>query len=167
MVEKRSNGDDAACKSAKVALQHLARDHARVPMQWDTSSNAGFSSGEPWMRVNDDYNVCNAAEQQGNKKSVLACWKKMLQLRKQLSDLLVYGDFDMLDVKDENCFAFTKTYGSQKALAVFNFTDSVQPFGYSESVKVHGAQLVADTVDNSEVDRLEPFEGRLYMLALN
>lgn len=91
----------------------------------------------------------------------------MLQLRKQHSDLLVYGDFDMLDAKDENSFAFTKTYGGRKALAVFNFTDKVQPFSYSDSVKVHGAELVVGTTGNPDVNQLAPFEGRLYMLALN
>jgi oligo-1,6-glucosidase len=34
-------------------LQVMARDHARLPMQWNESANAGFSTGKPWMRTHD------------------------------------------------------------------------------------------------------------------
>lgn len=164
MVKSRSNGDKDALASAKLALQHLARDHSRVPMQWNDSKHAGFTLGQPWMRVNDDYKVCNVEQQQGDKDSVLAYWKKMLQLRKTYGDLFVYGDFNLVDKDDEKIFGFTKEYKDQKALVVLNFTDKQQPFAYSESVKVHKGELLAKTVAQPDETTLAAFEGRIYLL---
>lgn len=164
MVKDRTNGDKGALESAKVALQHLARDHSRVPMQWNNSKHAGFSLGQPWMRVNDDYSVCNAEQQQGDKDSVLSYWKKMLQLRRTFADLFVYGDFNLLDKDDEHVFAFEKEFKGQRALVVLNFTAEQRPFAYSESVKKHNGELVAATVKHIDETALEAFEGRIYLL---
>ena len=69
-------------------LRRKARDHARNPVQWDASRNAGFSLGsstavKPWMRVHDDYKEWNVAEQQQDSKSVLSFWKQMVVFRKK------------------------------------------------------------------------------------
>ena len=36
------------------------RDNSRTPMQWNTEKNAGFTDGEPWIAVNDNYKTINA-----------------------------------------------------------------------------------------------------------
>jgi len=69
-------------------LRRKARDHARNPMQWDDSRDAGFSLGnkdaaEPWMRVHDDYRDWNVAKQRPDGDSVLSFWKRMLAFRKK------------------------------------------------------------------------------------
>lgn len=130
-------------------------------MQWDSSRNAGFSSGKPWMRVNNDYTICNARQQQEDKTSVLAYWKKMLSLRKQFGHLFVYGEFDMLDAQDEKLFSFTKTWRGQQALVTLNFTEQMQPLQYPDA---EVAELLAGTVDASKPKELQPFEGRIYLL---
>ncbi|KAF7329459.1 Glycoside hydrolase family 13 protein [Mycena kentingensis (nom. inval.)] len=65
-------------------LAKKARDHARIPMQWDATEHAGFTKGpgKPWMRVDDDYAEWNVAVQQSDPDSVLAFWKACLRLRK-------------------------------------------------------------------------------------
>ena len=80
-------------------LSMKARDHARVPMQWDASSNAGFTTGKPWMRVNDDYKEWNAGAQIGNPDSVLGFWKKALGIRKEFKDSLVSVVLPLCDVR--------------------------------------------------------------------
>jgi alpha-glucosidase len=160
---KRDNPDAQTLSNAKRTLQYLARDHARVPMQWDASPNAGFTNGTPWMRVNDDYKTFNAAAQEKNADSVLAYWRKMLKLRQEYKDLFVYGNFKLLDEANTKTLAFTKTYGGQKAVVVLNFSKEVQPSplpeGYSE------AKLVVGTKDTSaEKSELAPFEGRVYLV---
>lgn len=159
MVKERSNADPAKLDEAKRSLQHLARDHSRVPMQWDTSAHAGFSSVKPWMRANDDYDVCNARQQVGDKKSVLAYWRQMLDLRRQHKDLFVYGDFELVDEADENLFIFTKENNGSKALVVCNFTKQNQSFNLPANAK-----LLVGTHDATEKPELQAFEGRVYLL---
>jgi oligo-1,6-glucosidase len=56
--------DDATDRGRKErikrGLQLMARDHARLPFQWDASANGGFSTGKLWMRVHDSYPENNA-----------------------------------------------------------------------------------------------------------
>lgn len=64
-------------------FQRKARDHARTPVQWDSTTHAGFTSGAPWMRVNDDYaDGWNVEAERKNPSSVFHFWKKALQFRK-------------------------------------------------------------------------------------
>lgn len=74
---------------ALKTVQSKARDNARAPMQWSDDRNGGFSTAEPWMRVSEDYEVCNVKTQDGVEGSVLEFWKEMLQLRKDMADVFV------------------------------------------------------------------------------
>jgi oligo-1,6-glucosidase len=164
MVKERSGGDPDALASAKLALNHLSRDHSRVPMHWDDSKHGGFTTGTPWMRVNDDFAACNAKQQQSDKKSVLTFWKRMLSLRKEYRNLFVYGDFDIINEADEKIFCFTKAWKGEKALVVLNFTKEEQEFGQEEAVMAGKTTLLSSTVDEVQKNRLAPFEGRVYLL---
>ncbi|KAJ7131246.1 glycoside hydrolase family 13 protein [Mycena epipterygia] len=119
---KRESGTDEVDMSDILdGLQRKARDHGRVPMQWDSSAHAGFTTGTPWMRINDDYQTWNAAAQLDDEQSVRAFWKRALQLRKE-HNVLIYGDFTLLSPKNEEVFAYTRSYGDRRALVVLNFT---------------------------------------------
>ncbi|KAJ2913186.1 hypothetical protein MD484_g7227, partial [Candolleomyces efflorescens] len=97
-----------------------ARDHARVPMQWNASSNAGFTTGTPWMRVSEDYNTWNAENQVKDENSVRAFWKRLLEIRKE-NDVLVAGDFEELVHDHERVFAYVRRLRHQVALVVLAF----------------------------------------------
>jgi len=75
----------------------VARDHARLPVQWDGSPNAGFTSKgvKPWMRVNDNFVDVNVEKQIGDERSLLAFWKRLIRLRKEHKDLFVYGEYEL------------------------------------------------------------------------
>lgn len=90
-------------------------------MQWDTSKYAGFSTSKPWQKENESYLEINADSQVGVKDSVFEHWASLLHLRKAQKDLFVYGDFGLLDPKHEDVFAYTRTFGEQKAVVVANF----------------------------------------------
>jgi oligo-1,6-glucosidase len=51
-------------------------------VQWDSTDQAGFTTGTPWMRVNEDYKEWNVATQLKTNDSVLAFWKQALKVRK-------------------------------------------------------------------------------------
>lgn len=98
-------------------------------MQWDDSPHAGFTTGNtPWMRVNDNYKAINAASQTSNPRSVYHTWRQVLEKRKALKDIFVYGDFALVDGNsggNERIFAYKRTVedgSGRSALVVCNFS---------------------------------------------
>lgn len=162
MVANRSNNDHAKLAEAHLAIQHLGRDNARTPMQWNSSlPNGGFTDPEatPWMKVNTYTKEINVAHQTTDKDSVLAFWRRMLEVRKQHSNLLIYGDFKVVDAENEKMFSFVKDFRGQKALVVCNFSEEnrAKPTG----LRGHYKYLVGN-VDHHG-DLFEPWEGRIYL----
>ncbi|MFX0557458.1 glycoside hydrolase family 13 protein [Maribacter sp. CXY002] len=103
-------------------LNYSSRENGRTPMQWDTTSNAGFTTGTPWKRVNPNYKEINVKAQEKNPNSVLSHFKKMTEVRKK-NPVLVYGDYDLLFPEDEQVYAFKRTLGSDKVMVILNFSD--------------------------------------------
>ncbi|KAJ7150134.1 glycoside hydrolase family 13 protein [Mycena crocata] len=129
--QRETGKDDVDMSDILDGLQKKARDHARVPMQWNSNFHAGFTTGTPWMRVNDDYKEWNAAAQVADERSVRAFWKHALKLRKD-HKVLIYGDFTLLSPNNEEIFAYTRSYGERHALIVLNFTSSEVTFTLEE-----------------------------------
>ncbi len=67
------------------------RDNARTPMQWDDSAYAGFSTGEPWIRMNPNYPVINVRAAQTDPNSVLHYYRDLIALRNSHPSL-IYGE---------------------------------------------------------------------------
>lgn len=166
-IRERSNGDPAAVARARRALQHLARDHARLPMQWDGTPYAGFTTSEkPWMRVNDNYGDINVKKQALDEKSILSFWKQMLKLRKEYPNLLVHGGFKVLDKDNENVFMFEKTAMSQTLVVVLNFTEENQPFELPTIAGSKSFKCLISNYDDEVTGVLRSFEGRAYFASL-
>ncbi|KAL0066994.1 hypothetical protein AAF712_005983 [Marasmius tenuissimus] len=153
-------------------IQMKARDHARIPVSWDSSPHGGFTSGTPWMRVNDDYETWNAASQVGKDDSVYTFWKRMIGIRSQY-DVLVYGDFTLLFPDHEQLFAYTRSLTSGTvALVVMNFSkedvkfEAPVPeiqgdFGYVIGTLSESPSSPTLTAGGGFV--LKGYEGRLYI----
>ncbi|KAF3765303.1 family 13 glycoside hydrolase [Cryphonectria parasitica EP155] len=160
---------------AVAALQHLARDHARIPMVWDgTKPHGGFSDGkETWMAAHPLAKEINVTDQLGSKSSVLAYWRSMLAFRREYADLFVHGRFDLLDVEDTELFTYVKTSARrERALVVLNFTASYKPWkvpagnilgldGEGEPI----LSMIASTAEaKNRFDDFAPYEGRVYLM---
>ena len=91
-------GDESQMGDVMREMQLKARDHGRLPIQWDSSPNAGFTSpdAEPWMTINKDHKEWNVASQVDDSNSILSFWKRILSIRKQDPDLFVYGSYQAL-----------------------------------------------------------------------
>ena len=108
----------------RAGIQLTARDHARAPMQWESTPGAGFSTSEKtWMRVMDSSVDINVADQVGDPSSVLEFYKSLIGLRRARQDIFVYGKFEMLDLDNEATVSFVKRSGSSVVLVVLNFKD--------------------------------------------
>ncbi|KAL4755732.1 glycoside hydrolase family 13 protein [Aspergillus foveolatus] len=143
-------------------LRVLARDHSRLPMQWDNSPEAGFTTGVPWMRTHDLYREINVKKQEGDPDSVLSFWKKVLLLRKKYRHLFIHGAFEVLDFDNLDTFCFIKSRGEQRALVVLNFSAAEQLFTQTE-MAANMELLVGNYAEADLREKLRPYEGRIYI----
>jgi alpha-glucosidase len=158
-VRLSEDGSDPTRKERIMhGLQLMARDHSRLPFQWDSSQNAGFTTGVPWMRVHDLFKEINAASQEGDPDSVLSFYKRMLRLRKEHKDVFVYGSFELVDPEDPYIFVYRKHYQEKSAMVALNFTARPQSAPAS-----HGMTMLASTYSKTLPEVLQPFEGRMYI----
>ncbi|KAG0651380.1 Maltase [Hyphodiscus hymeniophilus] len=130
--------DPAILKEAKGEYQKKARDNARTPMQWDASPHAGFTSANttPWMTAMPNHTEVNAASQVNDPDSPFSYWKSMLAMRKKYKDIVVYGNFEMLDETHEKVIAYVRhSEKGEKLLVVCNFS--------SDKVEWKGEQVEA------------------------
>lgn len=172
------------------SIQLVGREHARLPMQWDDTAFAGFTTKETgaWMRTHDNYTDINVQSQADNPDSVLGFWKQMLKIRKENKDLFIHGEFVLWDAKNEETFVFGKTEDQGKVVIVvaLNFTGGEQPFkhpisglykcvisnvGYANVDQRYssGKYLLLLVVrglwlilSGDEGMKLRPYEGRIY-----
>lgn len=102
-------------------IKFASRDNGRTPFQWNNTTNAGFTTGTPWIKVNSNYKTINAEEEEKDPNSVLNYFKKVVRLRKQ-NPTLVYGKYTLLDKNNPNVYAYTREGEGKKMLVVLNFT---------------------------------------------
>lgn len=105
-------------KLAWRLVNNFTRDHARTPMQWDDSNNAGFTSGTPWLMVNPNYKAINVEAQLNDNNSILKHYEKMIALR-QSSKALTKGSLTFLK-SHKDILAFTRKLGESTYLVVIN-----------------------------------------------
>ena len=103
------------------AQKLTSRDNARTPFQWDDSSNAGFTTGTPWIKVNPNYKIINAAAQEKDENSCLNYFRKLLHLRKQ-TPTLIYGKYTLLDKDNPKIYAYTRDMSGNTFLVLLNFS---------------------------------------------
>jgi oligo-1,6-glucosidase len=78
-------------------IRKISRDNARTPMQWDDSSNGGFTTAvKPWLLVNPNFKEVNAKQSLADPNSIYRYYRRMVELRKK-TPVLVYGDFKDID----------------------------------------------------------------------
>jgi oligo-1,6-glucosidase len=102
-------------------VQFESRDNARTPFHWDGTTNAGFTTGTPWIKVAPNYKEINAARQEKDPYSVLNYFRNMVKLRKS-SPVLVYGKYTLLDKSNPSVYAYTRELDGQRMLVLLNFS---------------------------------------------
>lgn len=112
------------------------RDNARTPVQWDSSPNAGFTTGTPWLMVNPNYREINVATQEQDENSLLSFYKQMINLRKNqdYKETLVYGDVIPFERERHNLMSYHRK-GEKDLLIIGNFQKEPQTVTLPSSVK--------------------------------
>jgi oligo-1,6-glucosidase len=103
------------------ALRQRSRDNGRSPMQWDASAQAGFTTGVPWLSVNSNHEVVNAAAQVGDPASVWSHYRALIDLRRT-EPLVTEGVFRPLAEDHPRLWAFRREQGGRALLVLANFS---------------------------------------------
>jgi oligo-1,6-glucosidase len=160
---KNEGGDlHAFLEAQKIS----ARDNSRTPFQWDSTANAGFTTGKPWLKVNPNYKTINVATEEIDPNSPLNYFRKMVKLRK--NDLtLVYGKYTLLDKDNPQVYSYTREWKGEKLGVVLNF--SMRPATVSTGAGSGSATVLTGNYPDAAATlggkvTLRPYEAYVYRL---
>lgn len=141
------------------SIHAKGRDNARTPMQWEASEQGGFTTGAPWIDVNENVTQVNVESNLEDPNSVFHTYRKLIQLRDEHA-IITEGDFELVMEDHPQLFAYERSYKDQTWLVVANFSDAVCEVDFSEN-KTNSKVILSNTgktdYDLSHV-RLEPYE---------
>lgn len=152
----KAQGGDVNALLNKYKMEN--RDNSRTPMQWDQSTNGGFTNGTPWFPVNPNYKTINVEQQIHDPQSILQFYKDLIQLKKS-DEIYTYGQFNLVDEDNPNLFAYTRTLNNKKVLVVGNLTDQVSklnvPYLIENEQQVMLHNYSSHVID---FDKIQPYE---------
>lgn len=150
-------------QSVMESIYAKGRDNARTPMQWDTSDNAGFTQGEPWIKVNPNYKHIHAEESLSNPESIFHYYRKLIQLRKD-HEVIVYGDYELIFQENPDVFAYTRTLNGSTILVVCNFQGYTTELPLQEQLTGSNQLLISNYTGELSESKLRPYEARMYLI---
>lgn len=115
-----------------ASVNAKGRDHARTPMQWrGDQAHAGFTAGQPWIPVNDNFTEINVAQNLSEKDSVFATYQQLIQYRKD-HDIVVKGDFQLLYPDHPAVFAYKRQWQDDAFVVFANVSEEEQTVDVAE-----------------------------------
>ena len=146
-----------------ASIYAKGRDNARTPMQWDSTENAGFTTGKPWLKVNKNYKFINAEDCLQDKDSIFYHYKKLIDIRKH-NDTIIYGDYKLLLPEDKNVFAYSRELNGDKIVVVCNFYNKEVNLNFNEDF--NNVEILLSNYKDSSILmkdlKLRPYEAIMY-----
>ncbi len=102
------------------------RDGERTPMQWNGSTNAGFTTGTPWLPVPPSAATVNVRAEEQDPDSLLAWYKALIRLKKTVP-AFAHGANIMLDTENTAVLSWLRQApGTTQVVVSVNFTAEPQ-----------------------------------------
>jgi len=122
------------------------RNGVRTPMQWDSSPNAGFTTGKPFtefVKGDRSYEHLNVAGQITDKDSLFHSISRMVNVRKQHQ---TFGRGTMEWIKTDNpSFAiYVRKYQDETLLIINNLSSAEQKVTFPSTFQTRYIDLIAD-----------------------
>ncbi|HGQ0331297.1 TPA: alpha,alpha-phosphotrehalase [Streptococcus pneumoniae] len=137
-------------------IQAKSRDNSRIPMQWDASENAGFSTGTPWLKAGKSYKYINVENEiQG---PIFTFYQDLIRLRKEMP-IISEGSYKPAFEDSKQVYAFERQFEGQKLLVLNNF--------YAKEVEIdlpavyQNGQILISNYEDAEVSEkilLKPYQ---------
>jgi alpha-glucosidase len=130
----------------------FGRDPQRTPMQWDVTPHAGFTSGCPWLPLEQDFRLRNVAVESRDPASILSLYRRLIALRRA-EPCLSIGSWHGVSA-DADVLVFQRSHGEQRLWIVLNF--AAEPRMFTLPVGSPATILLS-----THLDREGPAEGDL------
>lgn len=137
-------------------IQAKSRDNSRIPMQWNASENAGFSTGTPWLKAGKSYKDINVENEiQG---PIFTFYQDLIRLRKEMP-IISEGSYKPAFEDSKQVYAFERQFEDQKLLVLNNF--------YAKEVEIdlpavyQNGQILISNYEDAEVSEkilLKPYQ---------
>ena len=134
---------------ALEVCNRMSRDNARTPMQWSDEPNAGFTTGTPWLKVNENYKNINVASQENASDSVLNYYRSLIALRKsdEYKNVFTYGEFIPVYQDTDSVMAYYRKDEDKQILIAANFGEAA----VSISLEHPARQVLLSNTGKSEI----------------
>ncbi|MGA2695362.1 MAG: alpha-glucosidase C-terminal domain-containing protein, partial [Terriglobales bacterium] len=110
------------------------RDGERTPMQWTSGTNAGFTTGTPWLPVPASAQIHNVETEEKDQTSIWNFYKKLLELRRKEAALRE-GDYVALNTADPNVLSYLRKYKAETVLVAINMSTQKQQSSFDLSAQ--------------------------------
>ena len=137
-------------------IQAKSRDNSRIPMQWDASENAGFSTGTPWLKAGKSYPHINVENE--IKGPIFAFYQNLIRLRKEMP-IISEGNYKPAFEDSKQVYAFERQYENEKLLVLNNFYATEVEIDLS--VAYQNGQILISNYEDVEVSEkiiLKPYQ---------
>ncbi len=124
-------------------------------MQWDDSDNAGFSTGTPWIVVNENYKEINVKEAHTRYDSIFYFYKRLIELRKTLR-VIIDGTFELLNKERDDLLCYVRENGQEKIYLFSNLTD--KEVDMPMPIEAEEGMLLMSSYEESFNKRFRPYE---------
>ena len=125
-----------------ASINAKGRDNARRPMHWNASLHGGFTTGSPWVGVNENYTDINTEAALADPDSIFYTYQKLIRLRKE-NPIMIWGEFELVDTVDE-VISYYREYEGERWLVVTNFSDATQSFSVDDEI----AEVIIQNAEN-------------------
>lgn len=124
----------------------VGRDGCRTPMQWDSTPQAGFSIGAPWLPLSRNFALENVATERQDPASILSLYRALIRLRRARPELAL-GTYKPVSAADD-LLMFEREHQGQRSLVALNF--GREPVSY-ETNRLRGRIALSTFMDRREV----------------
>ncbi len=159
----------ATPKEAVDFVAPRSRDNARTPYQWDSSENAGFTTGKPWIKVNPRYTEINLEADRAAPDSIFAYYQTLIKMRRE-HPAIIDGDLEFLLENDDKILMYLRRCARETLLVVANYSAETVELPIPEELKANTWKRILTNLDGTEPAltsgrKLTPYECEIYTLA--
>ncbi len=144
-----------------------SRDNSRTPMQWSAASNAGFTSGTPWLKPAANYSEINAEAALADQHSVFWHYRDLIRLRKS-HPIFTQGDYQELLAGHPQIWAYVRRANGQTLLVVSNFYGEPVEFALPAELQSGEGRLLLGNYPDSPARpqscKLRPYESLIWLM---